>query len=401
MLSRLKFDISSIVSDIYSKIPQEVFESNVTTFVDVQAAGLQFIIPLVEILRKKGHSDDNIRSRVYAYVENDLYLNYVMFKYKDLPITYKIYDEKINMKFDVGLGNPPYQKTQVAKGKRGGGETLWDKFVIKTLNDVVKEGGYLCFIHPTLWRKPQSEKSSSREVNKLMMSKQIHYLEMHNTIDGMKTFEAGTRYDWYVMENTEIYKPTIINGEDRVNVEVDLRNYKFIPNFNLDFFNKLLPTNNNEETVGIIFNRTNYGTDKDWVIDTLDETHIYPLIHSTPKGGTRYKYSSRNDKGHFGIPKVIFGDSGIYDVIIDMNGEFGMTQHSMAIQVTNLEEAENIKKVLLSKKFTKFLETCMWSNFQIDWRLFSYLKKDFWKEFLDNDVNIIESNFEKEDVERV
>jgi hypothetical protein len=401
MLSRLKFDISSIVSDIYSKIPQEVFESNVTTFVDVQAAGLQFIIPLVEILRKKGHSDDNIRSRVYAYVENDLYLNYVMFKYKDLPITYKIYDEKINMKFDVGLGNPPYQKTQVAKGKRGGGETLWDKFVIKTLNDVVKEGGYLCFIHPTLWRKPQSEKSSSREVNKLMMSKQIHYLEMHNTIDGMKTFEAGTRYDWYVMENTEIYKPTIINGEDRINVEVDLRNYKFIPNFNLDFFNKLLPTNNNEETVGIIFNRTNYGTDKDWVIDTLDETHIYPLIHSTPKGGTRYKYSSRNDKGHFGIPKVIFGDSGIYDVIIDMNGEFGMTQHSMAIQVTNLEEAENIKKVLLSKKFTKFLETCMWSNFQIDWRLFSYLKKDFWKEFLDNDVNIIESNFEKEDVERV
>jgi hypothetical protein len=24
----------------------------------------------------------------------------------------------------------------------------------------------------------------------------------------------------------------------------------------------------------------------------------------------------------------------------------------------------------------------MWSNFQIDWKLFSYLKKDFWKEFI-------------------
>jgi hypothetical protein len=23
----------------------------------------------------------------------------------------------------------------------------------------------------------------------------------------------------------------------------------------------------------------------------------------------------------------------------------------------------------------------MWSNFRIDWRLFTFLKKDFWKEF--------------------
>jgi hypothetical protein len=65
-----------------------------------------------------------------------------------------------------------------------------------------------------------------------------------------------------------------------------------------------------------------------------------------------------------------------------MNGEFGMTQHSMAIKVSSLDEAENIKKVLLSDRFTNFLESVMWSNFQIDWRLFGFLKKDFWKEFI-------------------
>ena len=31
----------------------------------------------------------------------------------------------------------------------------------------------------------------------------------------------------------------------------------------------------------------------------------------------------------------------------------------------------------------------MWSNFRIDWRLFTYFKKDFWKEFIDDD-NIID-----------
>lgn len=59
-----------------------------------------------------------------------------------------------------------------------------------------------------------------------------------------------------------------------------------------------------------------------------------------------------------------------------------MTQHSMAIIVSDIEEANNIKKALLSSNFNDFLKTVMWSNFQIDWKLFSYLKKDFWKEFI-------------------
>ena len=64
-------------------------------------------------------------------------------------------------------------------------------------------------MHPTLWRKPQSEKSASNEVSSLMMSKQIIYLEMHNSEDGMKVFNAGTRYDFYLLENCKIYKQTL------------------------------------------------------------------------------------------------------------------------------------------------------------------------------------------------
>jgi hypothetical protein len=93
-------------------------------------------------------------------------------------------------------------------------------------------------------------------------------------------------------------------------------------------------------------------------------------------------YSSTNSNGHFGISKVIFGDSGIYHCIVDLDGAYGMTQHSMALEVDSLEEAENFKKALLSSKFSEFLESMMWSNYQIDWRLFLNMKKDFWKEFV-------------------
>jgi hypothetical protein len=284
-------------------------------------------------------------------------------------------------KFDIIIGNPPYNNHQNSKGKRGGGSNLWDKFVIKVLTHTLKENGYLDFVHPTLWRKPQSEKSVSKEVNGLMMGKQIHYLECHDSNDGMKTFNAGTRYDFYVLENCSIYKNTLINGEDRQDVLVDIKNYDFIPNYNLILFDKIISKDGNEKCP-IIFNRTNYGTDKDWVSDKNDGSFIYPLIHSTPKSGVRYMYSSRNDKGHFGISKVIFGESGIGDVVIDMEGKYGMTQGAMAITIKDVEEANIIKDVLLSEKFNGFLKTVMWSNFRIDWRLFRYLKKDFWKEFI-------------------
>jgi hypothetical protein len=283
--------------------------------------------------------------------------------------------------FDIVVGNPPYNNDQKAKGKRGGGSILWDKFVIKILKSSLKENGYLVFVHPTLWRKPQSERSTSKDVSELMMKKQIHYLESHNSNDGMKTFNAGTRYDFYLLENCPIYTETLINSEDRKDIKVDLRNYDFIPNYNLELFDKIV-AKNDDEKCPIIFNRTNYGTDKNWVSEQKNEKFKFTLIHSTPKSGTRYMYSSRNDNGHFGISKVIFGDSGIGDVIIDINGDYGMTQHSMGIMVSDIEEANNIKRALLSDKFNDFLKTVIWSNFQIDWRLFSYLKRDFWKEFI-------------------
>ena len=105
----------------------------------------------------------------------------------------------------------------------------------------------------------------------------------------------------------------------------------------------------------------------------------YPLIHSTPKSGVRYYYSNTKDKGHFKIPKIIFGESGISEVIIDLDGKYGMTESAMAIEVKNETESKKLKKVLESNEFQDILNACSWSNFRIDWRLFAYMKNDFYK----------------------
>ena len=102
-------------------------------------------------------------------------------------------------------------------------------------------------------------------------------------------------------------------------------------------------------------------------------------MHTTTKKGNKFWYSSRNDKGHFGISKVIFGESGINDVIIDTNGEFGMTQQAMAIPINDCDDALKAKEYLMSDGFKNILNACSWSNFRIDWRMFTYFKEGFWR----------------------
>ena len=109
----------------------------------------------------------------------------------------------------------------------------------------------------------------------------------------------------------------------------------------------------------ILSNRTiikNVPLVKQWVSIDKDEHFMYPLIHSTPKKGIQYRYSSVCDKGHFGIPKVIFGEGGIHHCIVDVKGEYGMTHGAMAIQVNNIEEGNLLRTILLSETFKKLLK---------------------------------------------
>jgi hypothetical protein len=144
---------------------------------------------------------------------------------------------------------------------------------------------------------------------------------------------------------------------------------------------------NNDEKCEIIFNVSNYETRKEWVNDKKTNEYKYELIHSTPQNGIRYMYSSKNDRGHFGIKKVIFGESGIYNSIVDIEGKYGMTQGAMGIKIDNINEGNEIKKVIDSEEFKKILKSCSWSNFRIDWRLFTYFKKTFYKEIKIEEVN--------------
>ena len=51
----------------------------------------------------------------------------------------------------------------------------------------------------------------------------------------------------------------------------------------------------------------------------------------------------------------------------------------IAIRVTDLADATKLVDFLKSDDFKKLRKACSWSNYQIDWRLFTYLKEGFWR----------------------
>jgi hypothetical protein len=378
MLSRLKFKIQWLFEEIYNqRLPESIFLSETTTFADLQSAGLQSIIPLINKLREYGHSDDNIRSRVFVFMENDVYLNYVMVKYNNLPITLNIYNESINMKFDVLIGNDPYQE-KVGPKKT---EPLWNKFFHKRMS-LLKDGGYLSLIHPSGWRNISGK---FKDVQEVIRSKKVYFLSIHNEKDGMETFGAETRYDYYVLQNISNDKSeTLVRFQDGELKKLLLDDMEFIPNGGIDLLNSLL-AKEGEEKVCLLYSRSAYGTDKNNVSKVQEDDFVHRCVYTVNYlSQPTFHYSNTNQNGHFGQPKVIWSNGRISSVgsYIDENGEFGLTQFSYAI-VDEVENLPYIKRALDSLRFKKLMELCAVGQLTINHKVISTFRKNFWEDFID------------------
>jgi hypothetical protein len=300
---------------------------------------------------------------------------------------------KEDQKYDVILGNPPFNDSQEASGKKGGGDSLWPDFVLKSL-ELLNPSGYLVFVHPASWRKPQSENSKTACLfKKMAVEKQIEYLEIHSKPDGVKLFDVQTRYDWYVLQNIPCLKPTIVKDETGEIHSIDLRDWEFLPNCYYAEVKSLLCKKREKHGFGrdcleVIYSRNQFGTDKSWIRETENNEFKYPVIHSTPSDGTRTYWSNtkhpdiRNPIEMFGVKKIIFGESGIHNVVVDLYGDYGMTQGAIGIKIGSKIEGLQMKTALESEGFNRIIKALSFGNFRIDWRMFLFFKKDFHTFFL-------------------
>lgn len=299
--------------------------------------------------------------------------------------------------FDVIVGNPPFNADQTHEGKKGGGANLWPHFVDKSLRShLLKPDGFLLFVHPALWRKPPSP--STPTLFKLMTHENhMLYLEIHNKPDGKRVFGVQTRYDFYVIQKRKripgVSTTFIKDQYGQEHPSFDLSRWYFLPNHSYDVIEQLLRRPDDTSEPNVIFSRGKYGTDKSWVHKEQRTPNDIPLIHSTPKDGPRILWSDPGVNCEYvedcaamvGVPKVIFGESGINKVIIDTEGRYGLTQGAIGLKIPGVKPDEQTREAVLmtavleSDIFHHILDAMSFSNFRIDWRMFLYFRPDFYK----------------------
>lgn len=391
-LVKEKYDcLQKYANEVFMK-PTKLFDPCVGKGVYVVEAFRRFDEGLKDFLEDKEERHKFILEEcIYFSDKNELnvFITKLLLDPEDkYKLNYHIGDTlKLNIKekwglngFELVVGNPPYNSS----GNTGTGNTIWQHFVTKAVDNWLLKDGYLVYVHPPGWRKPESEKSKYNGLFKLL-THQNHmlYLEIHSARDGLKTFHCGTRYDWYVLRK-EVSKEhyTDIIDIDNAGSHLSLNNWKWLPNSNFSLIEELLNNGTPDNSCPVIYSRSSYGCDKSHVKSQCNSEFLYPLIHATNKTGVRYLYSNCNDKGHFNISKIIFGQTGISDVIIDLDGIYGMTDNAIGICVSSHEEASNLRNALMSSSFQDVLTSCMFGNFRIDWRLFQMFRKDFWTKFV-------------------
>jgi len=389
------FTPSSLIRELLDQLPNEVWSNPDLTWFDPANGIGNFPMIIYERLMK-GLSvwelDETKRSN--HILTNMLFMNEL--NPKNVKISRKLFGSNANItcsdfltsefqSFDIIVGNPPFQKEKSPDDNVGGsGKTLWNKFVLKSL-DLLNSSGILGFITPPAWRAPPTNNSDTI-YNIMTEQNYLRYLHIYSEKDGQTLFNVSQRFDLYVIQKNEKGKTTVIDEKNIIHV-LNITQWPFIPNYDFKNIEKILTSKKNGiEVINKIFYHASKNNRN--ISKKEDEKYTWPVIHSITSNEISYIYSNDN-KGHFGIPKVILSTSRIqynYPEQNDYTGKYGMSQSTFGIPISSKKEGDDILKAIETDSFKEMIKATKWNSGYTDYRMFYYFKKDFYKYFLQHPV---------------
>jgi hypothetical protein len=325
------FTPEDLVKNMLDKIPTSVWENPTSTFLDPCMGKGTFLIEIVNrLVYIYGYSLEDAISRVYGYDVRVKYINYLKRGGFKNVFHKNFLNENFNMKFDVVVGNPPFQNN-LENGQKSK-KTLWSLFIQKGL-ELTKDNGYCSMISPDGWWSPtidipQGKISIFRDIFK---KKNLIFVASNEVVKPYFK-NIGTNFTYFVVQNSTYKNVTNFISNDGI-LPFNIKHLNFIPKkidkISLGIHEKIMNTNNK-----FIFERYQK---KDGGM--LDDRHPY---YNVPKvkfsrGIAKFKVNGDN------------GDSG-YDV-------FTYTYH-----LQNKETIESALSVLNSKLY-HFVLNQKWNQY--------------------------------------
>jgi hypothetical protein len=395
------FTPTILIHELFDKLPANVWSNPDLKWLDpANGIGNFSMVAYQKLMSGLSSWEPNEKKRSKHIVENMLYM--IELNPKNVKISKKIFGSKANIccanfltnsekcfstnHFDIIMGNPPFQDDKSGETAQGGHD-LYPKFFIKSF-ELLNNNGFLAFINPCKWRAP-NKKGDLKQMWDIFVSNNPIYLKIYGFKDTIQLFRKGanTRIDYYILQkNTNKYNNTIVNDEENKEYKINLRQWDFLPNYNINAIKRILTNNNG---VKIIYHPSQYDKRKSYMSEKKHSSYKYPVLHShTNKDGNIFYWANTKEPiGNkfvpmFGIPKVIL-IKGLYShPYNDYKGEYGMSNYSFGIPIHSKKEGDAIVKAINSEEFKNLLKSTKWSSRFTDHTMFEHFKPDFYKHFL-------------------
>jgi hypothetical protein len=250
------------------------------------------------------------------------------------------------MKFDVVVGNPPYNPpTRERTGGSGTGTIIWHKFLSLALESLLQDG-YLVFIIPTQWRHGDyNDRRWHKKAQVALFSYEI--------------------IDW---QDVKKYFPTIGRS---IGIDALVAKKTNATNMTISYRNCIFPRTNDATSKEIL---------DDW-LNAQNSTNVFSRdikLNHQQRYKDKYRKTSYHDKlsgyyphlntgaqtnkglydwypcktNGFDTPKIIVHDSAPVNPFVDLNGEFGCGTHSSGYTIKSKEDAQDIVEFFDSKLFS-------------------------------------------------
>jgi hypothetical protein len=242
-----------------------------------------------------------------------------------------VLEQEFDMKFDVIVGNPPYNPPAKDDAKNnGGGNKIWHKFVEKAF-EVVQEGGFISMITPNNWRTGKFTKSQVASMqDKIFASNLIWWNDANHHFKNVNT-EVDA---WMLQTNGLNALPNIVRK------------------------NALLPNNMDASRIAIVADWLEAIGGDCYVQDIgandprrfehtrgtvpIDNIHVYKhAITGSKTQNSVFDWYSQKTYG-FDTRKVMFFYSSGPKPIYDSEGNIGCGHDARAFSVSNDDEAREI-----------------------------------------------------------
>ena len=261
------------------------------------------------------------------------------------------------MRFDLVIGNPPYQPA--AKGDRG----LWARFV-HAGNLLLAAGGTLAMIVPHGWMSPTADvrRGGVRILRDVLAAQDTPYVNLDPCI-GRECFPGvGQVFSWFVTRRARRGSTMIDFGGSRPSLETDLAGLPMLPR--------------DADGAGIALIRKLAAPERKWdfrtaIMDSVEwedasdresETHPHPRINGNSDHLDRIVWT-RAPCPHTGARKAFVPRRGSSFRVVADGGSLGVTVGTVMRlgEDDDLEAAEvyfgsGIIRWLCSHKFTQFNE---------------------------------------------